>query len=72
MNVLIVDDQPDVVEGLKDGVKWKELPVKEIYCACSAEEARELLEKNKIHIVLCDNYIHVYYTNMTLPTICSV
>ncbi len=54
MNVLIVDDQPDVVEGLKDGVKWKELPVKEIYCACSAEEARELLEKNKIHIVLCD------------------
>ena len=31
MNVLIVDDQPEVVESMVTGVNWKEIPVEQVY-----------------------------------------
>ncbi len=54
MKVLIVDDQPDVVQGILSGVNWKRLKVEKAYGACSAKEAREILEREKIQILLCD------------------
>lgn len=54
MNVLIVDDQKDVVTGIRDGVSWSSLPVDCIYTATSAAVARKLLESEDIAILLCD------------------
>ena len=35
MNVLIVDDQPEVVESMVTGVNWKEIPVEQVFTAYS-------------------------------------
>ena len=37
MNVLIVDDQPEVVESMGTGVNWKEIPVEQVFTAYSAK-----------------------------------
>ncbi|RKN84950.1 response regulator transcription factor [Paenibacillus ginsengarvi] len=54
MNVLVVDDQYDVVQGVKAGVDWQSLRIERVYHAYSAEEARTLLKEKDIHILLCD------------------
>lgn len=54
MNVLVVDDQYDVVQGVIAGVDWKTLRIANVYHAYSAEEARTLLAEREIHILLCD------------------
>lgn len=42
MKVLVVDDQPDVVAGILDGVNWRALHVEKAYSALSAAEAKDL------------------------------
>lgn len=42
MKILVVDDQPDVVAGILDGVNWRALHVEKAYSALSAEEAKDL------------------------------
>ena len=37
MNVLLVDDQKAIVESLKKGIHWENLPVRQVYTACSAD-----------------------------------
>lgn len=54
MNVLVVDDQYDVVQGVKAGVDWQALRIESVYHAYSADEARMLLGEKDIHILLCD------------------
>lgn len=54
MKILVVDDQPDVVAGILDGVNWRALHVEKAYSALSAEEAKDLLLREKIDILLCD------------------
>lgn len=54
MNVLIVDDQKDVVAGIRDGVAWDRLPVDCIFTATGGVGARKLLETEDIAILLCD------------------
>lgn len=54
MNVLIVDDQKDVVAGIRDGVAWDRLPVDCIFTATGGAGARKLLETEDIAILLCD------------------
>lgn len=54
MNVLVVDDQYDVVQGVIAGVDWESLHTAHIYPSYSADEARELLSAHDIHIMLCD------------------
>lgn len=48
MKILVVDDQPDVVAGILDGVNWRALHVEKAYSALSAEEAKDLLLREKI------------------------
>ena len=43
MTVLIVDDQPDVVNGEKQGVNWEKIGVQTILTAYSVPEAEKLL-----------------------------
>lgn len=54
MNILIVDDQPDVVAGVKAGIRWEELPINEIFHAYSMKEAQAVLRKESVQIALCD------------------
>ena len=57
MNVLVVDDIPDVANGIVKKINWKELGISNAFCAYSAREARRyfsLSSSDKIDILLCD------------------
>ena len=54
MNVLIVDDQPEVVESMVTGVNWKEIPVEQVFTAYSVKEAQSVFERERIDVLLCD------------------
>ena len=54
MNVLIVDDQIHVVNGIVNGVDWKALGISQTFTAYNAFEARQLFSTQKIDIMVCD------------------
>jgi len=54
MNILIVDDEYYIVQGILNSVNWDVLNIKEKYCAYSMKQALEVLEKNEVHIILTD------------------
>ncbi|MBP3705001.1 MAG: response regulator, partial [Clostridia bacterium] len=54
MNVLIVDDQPEVAESMRSGVNWKNVGVEQVFTAYSVKEAQGVFEQNRIDILLCD------------------
>ncbi len=54
MKLLIVDDEIITTEMLKEKLDRKYLELEEIYTAYNVAGAKELLEKYKIEIVLCD------------------
>ena len=53
MNLLIVDDQKTIVKGLQDGIDWKAIGIDEVYTACSAREAKLVLNFD-VDILLTD------------------
>lgn len=54
MNLLIIDDQTSVINGIKSGVNFTGLGIKQIFTADNAETAREILQNNTVHLMLCD------------------
>lgn len=54
VQLLIVDDEPSVLEGLALGIPWRELRVGEIFKAGSAKQAIEILDKNSIALLITD------------------
>lgn len=54
MNLLIVDDQTSVVNGLRSGIDWDVLGITGVYCAYNANEARQILSLHRIDVMLCD------------------
>ncbi|SDW47982.1 response regulator [Paenibacillus sp. CF384] len=54
MNVLIVDDQTQVVNGLIFGIDWTKIGVNEVLKAYNAFEAREIINSYSIDLLLCD------------------
>lgn len=54
MNVLIVDDQPEVVQGMVSGVNWKQLGIDRVFLAYSVKEAKGIFENETVDILLCD------------------
>ncbi len=54
MNILIVDDDKYVLEGIRNGVNWESLPIDHRYEARNGYEAREILNHYQIHIMVCD------------------
>ena len=54
MNLLIVDDQASVVQGLSRGIAWKMMGFEHVYTAFNAAEAREILKKAEIAVMICD------------------
>ncbi len=54
MNILIVDDQKEITESLKNGIRWGELLVEQVYTACSAKEAKLIMVNFAIDLLLSD------------------
>lgn len=54
MNVLIVDDQVSVLNGILSGVHFKELGFDEVYTATSSEQALEIFGHLPVDIILTD------------------
>ena len=54
MNVLVVDDQYDVVQGVVSGVNWSSLGVSWVFSAHSVEQACAILQEQPVHVLLCD------------------
>ncbi len=54
INVLVVDDQVSVVDGIVSGVNWDACGVSHVYTAFSAEEAKDIFSLHKIALALCD------------------
>jgi len=54
MNLLVVDDEYYIVQGILNYLDRDQLGFEEIYTAYSAEQARHILEKKIIDVMICD------------------
>ena len=54
MNILIVDDQPNILSSLTIHIAWQDLGIFGVYTAGSALSAREILLETHIDILLTD------------------
>ena len=54
MTVLLVDDQISILSGLMSGLDWDALGITSVRTAGNAIQAREILEKERIDVLLCD------------------
>ncbi len=54
MNLLIVDDQTSVVNGIAQGISWNLIGITEVFTAFNAFEAKAVLKEQRIDIMLCD------------------
>ena len=52
--VLIVDDQPDIVDAIAREVEWEKLHIHRILKAYNAMEAKLVILENKVDIIFCD------------------
>lgn len=53
-NLLIVDDEQIVVNGLAEDIDWQELEIEQVLRATNGLQALKLLENNKIDVVIAD------------------
>ncbi len=54
MNLLIVDDQVKVVQGLLNGVDWRQYGIDRAFGATSVTEALQIFEQHQIDVLLSD------------------
>lgn len=54
MNILIVDDEKYVLDGIIQGIGWECLPFENRYFARSAYDAKAIMNQVPIHVLLCD------------------
>lgn len=54
MNILIVDDDKYVLDGIIQGVDWDSLPFDNRYFARNAAEAKKIMDHVQIQVLLCD------------------
>lgn len=54
MNILIVDDEKYVLEGIMCGLDWDSLPFENRYVANNVASAKEIISQVPIQILLCD------------------
>lgn len=54
MNVLVIDDQISVVRGLLKGINWEKLRITHVWTACSQAEAKEVILREHVDVMLCD------------------
>lgn len=54
MNILLVDDQPNIISSLVSCIPWHSLGISSIYTATSAASAREILLSHSVDILITD------------------
>lgn len=54
MNILIVDDDKYVLDGIIQGVDWDSLPFDNRYFARNAAEAKKIMDQVQVQVLLCD------------------
>ena len=54
MNILIVDDQPSVIASLTSTIDWRAAGIDRVYSASSTILAKNILQTEKIDILLTD------------------
>lgn len=54
MNVLLVDDDYFVVAALEKKIDWRALSIEQVHTAYSVAQARDILQKHSIQILVCD------------------
>ena len=54
MNVLIIDDEQLILENVCRQVNGFNLAIDQVFCANSANQAREILSRTEIDVILCD------------------
>jgi len=54
MNVLLVDDQRAITESLKKNIRWEVVPVKRVFTASSAKEAKMVLRNFPVDVLVTD------------------
>ena len=54
MNLLLVDDQPNILSSLLSGIPWREMGFTSIFTATSAASARTILKNNEVDVVISD------------------
>lgn len=54
MNVLIIDDQINVIEGIKKGIDWNALGIGQVFEASNITDAEKILEGEQISVMICD------------------
>ncbi|NWL86304.1 DNA-binding response regulator [Paenibacillus sp. 79R4] len=52
--LLIVDDEAIAVESLKSGVNWSTLGISQVFTACNAQSAQEVIRHEAIDLLVCD------------------
>ncbi|MCH3917429.1 MAG: response regulator [Spirochaetia bacterium] len=53
-NLLVVDDEMMIREGIKKAIDWEKIGIKIILTAASGQEALHLLQQNEINIMITD------------------
>ena len=54
MNILIVDDQPNVLASILSGTNWRSHGFSNVYTAGNARKARRIFEENPVDILVTD------------------
>ncbi len=54
MNLLIVDDEFYLVQGVKNSLDWSQYGIDQVFEAYSADQARKIYEENEVDILLSD------------------
>jgi two-component system response regulator YesN len=53
-SILIVDDEPFIVQGILSAMPWEDLEIGPAYSANSMQQAVAVFEKHPVDILLCD------------------
>lgn len=54
MNLLIIDDEIETINGIMTGICWQNLHFSNVYKAVCVEEGMETFKEKQIDVVLCD------------------
>ena len=54
MNILIVDDQPNIISALVSNIPWTKIGITSVYTAVSSYEAKQIISDTNIDILLTD------------------
>lgn len=54
MKLLLVDDEITIIQILMDAIDWEELGIGTVLTAYNAMSAREIIDREKIDIMICD------------------